>query len=129
MQPVAVTDVPTETISVANARRLTRRLWGEWRVGWSAVMKDQTSRRSLRSAICTASRPEQGLEQDFNSLGAQRAACEAYPSMRFFPSPVRASILMDQGRRRDGVRLLVALADAIRATIFHGGRGGKTSSP
>ena len=84
MQPVAVTDVPTETISVANARRLTRRLWGEWRVGWSAVMKDQTSRRSLRSAIYTRVSTEQGLEQDFNSLDAQREACEAYPPIYAF---------------------------------------------
>jgi hypothetical protein len=93
-------------------------------------MKDQTSRRSLRSAIYTRVSTEQGLEQDFNSLDAQREACEATRlSMRFFPFSVRASILMDQDRRRDGVRLLVALADAIRATIFHGGRGGETSSP
>ena len=41
-------------------------------------MKDQTSRRSLRSAIYTRVSTEQGLEQDFNSLDAQREACEAY---------------------------------------------------
>ena len=89
-------------------------------------MKDQTSRRSLRSAVYTRVSTEQGLEQDFNSLDAQREACEAYPPIYAFfsPSPVRASILMDQDRRRDGVRLLMALADGIRATIFHGGRGG-----
>jgi site-specific DNA recombinase len=41
-------------------------------------MKDQTIRRSLRSAIYTRVSTDQGLEQDFNSLDAQREACEAY---------------------------------------------------
>jgi site-specific DNA recombinase len=41
-------------------------------------MKDQTIRRSLRSAIYTRVSTEQGLEQDFNSLDAQRQACEAH---------------------------------------------------
>jgi site-specific DNA recombinase len=40
-------------------------------------MKDQTTRR-LRCAIYTRVSTEQGLEQDFNSLDAQREACEAY---------------------------------------------------
>src|SRR6202140_13570 len=41
-------------------------------------MKDLTIRRSLRGAIYTRVSTEQGLEQDFNSLDAQREACEAY---------------------------------------------------
>jgi site-specific DNA recombinase len=41
-------------------------------------MKDPTIRRSLRGAIYTRVSTEQGLEQDFNSLDAQREACEAY---------------------------------------------------
>jgi site-specific DNA recombinase len=41
-------------------------------------MRDQTTRRSLRGAIYTRVSTEQGLEQDFNSLDAQREACEAY---------------------------------------------------
>ena len=41
-------------------------------------MKDQTPRRNLRGAIYTRVSTEQGLEQDFNSLDAQREACEAY---------------------------------------------------
>jgi site-specific DNA recombinase len=41
-------------------------------------MKDQTTRRSLRGAIYTRVSTEQGLEQDFNSLDAQREACQAY---------------------------------------------------
>ena len=38
----------------------------------------ETNKRSLRSAIYTRVSTEQGLEQDFNSLDAQREACEAY---------------------------------------------------
>jgi site-specific DNA recombinase len=41
-------------------------------------MKDQTTRRSLRGAIYTRVSTDQGLEKDFNSLDAQREACEAY---------------------------------------------------
>jgi hypothetical protein len=41
-------------------------------------MKDHTTRRSLRGAVYTRVSTEQGLEQDFNSLDAQREACEAY---------------------------------------------------
>jgi site-specific DNA recombinase len=41
-------------------------------------MKDQAIRRSLRSAIYTRVSTDQGLEQDFNSLDAQREASEAY---------------------------------------------------
>src|SRR5271163_632448 len=41
-------------------------------------MKDQTTRRALRCAIYTRVSTDQGLEQDFNSLDAQREASEAY---------------------------------------------------
>jgi len=41
-------------------------------------MKDQTAKRSLRCAIYTRVSTDQGLEQDFNSLDAQREASEAY---------------------------------------------------
>lgn len=36
----------------------------------------------LRCAIYTRKSSEEGLEQDFNSLHAQREACEAYPGGR-----------------------------------------------
>src|SRR5450432_804210 len=41
-------------------------------------MKDQAAGRSLRSAIYTRVSTDAGLEQDFNSLDAQREASEAY---------------------------------------------------
>jgi len=34
--------------------------------------------KALRCAIYTRKSSEEGLEQDFNSLDAQREACEAY---------------------------------------------------
>jgi site-specific DNA recombinase len=37
-----------------------------------------TSKRQVRCAIYTRKSTEEGLEQDFNSLDAQREACEAY---------------------------------------------------
>lgn len=37
-----------------------------------------TDRRQLRVAIYTRKSSEEGLEQDFNSLDAQREACEAF---------------------------------------------------
>ena len=36
------------------------------------------SKRRLRCAIYTRKSTEEGLDQDFNSLDAQREACEAY---------------------------------------------------
>jgi site-specific DNA recombinase len=41
-------------------------------------MKDRTSKGILRCAIYTRVSTDQGLEQDFNSLDAQREASEAY---------------------------------------------------
>jgi site-specific DNA recombinase len=41
-------------------------------------MKDLTAKRGLRCAIYTRVSTDQGLEQDFNSLDAQREASEAY---------------------------------------------------
>jgi DNA invertase Pin-like site-specific DNA recombinase len=41
-------------------------------------VKDLMIKRSLRCAIYTRVSTDQGLEQDFNSLDAQREASEAY---------------------------------------------------
>ena len=41
-------------------------------------MKDRSGKGFLRCAIYTRVSTDQGLEQDFNSLDAQREACEAY---------------------------------------------------
>src|SRR5436190_5325829 len=43
------------------------------------MAKDTTTvRQKLRCAIYTRKSSEEGLEQEFNSLDAQREACEAY---------------------------------------------------
>ena len=39
---------------------------------------DQSKARARRCAIYTRKSSEEGLEQDFNSLQAQREACEAF---------------------------------------------------
>ena len=41
-------------------------------------MKDPATKRSFRCAIYTRVSTDEGLEQDFNSLDAQREASEAY---------------------------------------------------
>jgi DNA invertase Pin-like site-specific DNA recombinase len=41
-------------------------------------MRDAARKRTFRCAIYTRKSSEEGLEQDFNSLQAQREACEAY---------------------------------------------------
>jgi site-specific DNA recombinase len=38
----------------------------------------QRERKTFRCAIYTRKSSDEGLEQDFNSLEAQREACEAY---------------------------------------------------
>jgi site-specific DNA recombinase len=43
-------------------------------------MRDRARPKTLRCAIYTRKSSEEGLEQDFNSLHAQREACEAYIS-------------------------------------------------
>src|SRR5436853_6217317 len=41
-------------------------------------MRERARVRTLRCAIYTRKSSEEGLDQDFNSLQAQREACEAY---------------------------------------------------
>src|SRR5215211_7071354 len=47
------------------------------RCRWEALMRDPQA-KATRCAIYTRKSSEEGLEQDFNSLHAQREACEAY---------------------------------------------------
>src|SRR5712671_4245973 len=48
---------------------------GRHRMGWAPMANEL---RSLRCAVYTRKSTEHGLEQEFNSLDAQRDACEAY---------------------------------------------------
>ena len=56
-------------------------------------MKNLTTKRALRCAIYTRVSTDQGLEQDFNSLDAQREASEAYiKSQAHEPRSKRSSL-------------------------------------
>ena len=48
-----------------------------------SAVSAKTSRRKLRCAIYTRKSSEEGLEQDFNSLDAQREACEAFIAVSY----------------------------------------------
>ncbi len=41
-------------------------------------MRDKTAKTSIRCAVYTRKSTEDGLEQEYNSLDAQRDACTAY---------------------------------------------------
>ena len=56
----------------AIARRITGARWSRPTLLWVNLM------RRVRCVIYTRKSTEDGLEQDFNSLDAQREACEAY---------------------------------------------------
>ncbi len=43
-----------------------------------AKLRFANGKAAIRCAICTRKSSEEGLEQEFNSLDAQREACEAY---------------------------------------------------
>ncbi len=47
-------------------------------MGKSTTRKGTNGKASIRCAIYTRKSSEEGLEQDFNSLDAQREACEAF---------------------------------------------------
>src|SRR5271167_3029347 len=69
-----------------------------WRIARKpAPMKNLTTKRGLRCAIYTRVSTDQGLEQDFNSLDAQREASEAYIKTQ---NGLRAAIAMSPCRRR-----------------------------
>ena len=44
----------------------------------SAILRLMTEKATFRCAVYTRKSTEEGLDQDFNSLDAQREACEAY---------------------------------------------------
>ena len=56
----------------AIAKHITGAHWSGPALLWGSIM------RRIRCAIYTRKSSEEGLEQDFNSLDAQREACEAY---------------------------------------------------
>ena len=97
-------------------------------------MKDQMATRGLRCAIYTRVSTDQGLEQDFNSLDAQREACEAYikicaiietlvvlpkdPATTMFSCPRERSASTSAKDRISGPPGLAARAKASAASTF-----------
>src|SRR6266850_2158311 len=58
--------------------------------------------QSLRCAIYTRKSSEEGLEQDFNSLHAQREACEAYVKSQKHEGWVALRTVYDDGGHSGG---------------------------
>jgi hypothetical protein len=68
---------------------------------WRAAMpRADTSRK--RCAIYTRKSSEEGLEQEFNSLAAQREACEAYIRRQQHEGWVLVRTRYDEGPNRAG---------------------------
>jgi hypothetical protein len=58
-------------------------------------------KRSIRCAIYTRKSSEEGLEQSFNSLDAQREACQAYRAEHSVSQPgSKAPLLSGRSERR-----------------------------
>ena len=73
---------------------------------WSRLMRKASSRSSdgttvrktvVRCAIYTRKSSEEGLEQDFNSLDAQREACEAYVASQRSEGWIASPKMYDDG--------------------------------
>jgi len=77
-------------------------------------MAETASRRRLCCAIYTRKSSEEGLEQDFNSLDAQREACAAYIASQKHEGWVSLPVTYDDGgysggsMERPGLRSLLA---------------------
>src|SRR5258705_14023465 len=60
-------------------------------------MRERARVRTLRYAIYTRKSSEEGLEQDFNSLQAQRESCEAYIKSQKHEGWLALPVLYDDG--------------------------------
>ena len=78
-------------------------------------MREPVQSRATRCAIYTRKSSEEGLEQDFNSLHAQREACEAYIA----------------SQKHEGWRVLPATYDdgGLLRRLASSGRASRSSSP
>src|SRR5438067_6674209 len=63
----------------------------------SKARKATAARKTCRCAICTRKSTEEGLDQDFNSLDAQREAAEAYIKSQAHQGWVRLPERYDDG--------------------------------
>jgi DNA invertase Pin-like site-specific DNA recombinase len=81
------------------------------------------SQRQLRCAIYTRKSTEEGLDQDFNSLDAQREACEAYIASQrhegwvMLPEPYDDGGYSGGSMERPGLKRLLANVEAGRIDV------------
>ena len=75
--------------------------------------------RKLRCAVYTRKSSEEGLEQEFNSLHAQREACEAFIASQRSEGWV---LVRDQVEEREGLRLAIAHPPALPSAHEHPSR-------
>jgi DNA invertase Pin-like site-specific DNA recombinase len=85
-------------------------------------MKNLTAKRGLRCAIYTRVSTDQGLEQDFNSLDAQREASEAYIKSQAHEGWRPARDHYDDGGYSGGSMDRPARAEASRRRASKAGR-------
>jgi len=83
-----------------------------------------SARKTVRCAIYTRKSSEEGLEQDFNSLDAQREACEAYVSSQRSEGWIASPTMYDDGGFSGGTlerpavkRLLADIAAGLVDTV------------
>lgn len=83
-----------------------------------------TDKKTFRCAVYTRKSSEEGLEQDFNSLEAQREACEAYvrsqehEGWRLLPERFDDGGFSGGNMERPALKQLIELVDAARIDII-----------
>ena len=95
---------------------------GAFRMPSRAADGTRKSRQKVRCAIYTRKSTEEGLEQDFNSLDAQREACEAFILSQKHEGWVALPALYDDGGYSGGTMQRPAL-QRLLADIAAGGGG------
>src|SRR5271168_215790 len=83
-----------------------------------ARQNGSTDRARFRCAVYTRKSSEEGLEQEFNSLDAQREACEAYVISQKHEGWIALATLYDDGAYSGGTMnrpALQRLLDDVRA--------------
>ena len=87
-------------------------------MGKSTTRKGMNGKALIRCAIYTRKSSEEGLEQDFNSLDAQRESCEAFILSQKHEGWVVLTEMYDDGGISGGT-----LGEARPETDFGGHRG------
>ncbi len=82
---------------------------------WTTLLRIDTVMKKVRCAIYTRKSSEEGLDQDFNSLDAQREACEAYVASQKHEGWVVLSDHYDDGGLSGGTLERPALQKLLQA--------------